>query len=47
MEDRLKKLINRIREVNIETFGNYEKLDYRKVYKERLEKAKKEDEPLN
>lgn len=47
MEDKLKKFINRIREVNIETFGNYEKLDYRKVYKERLEKAKKEDEPLN
>lgn len=47
MEDKLKELINRIRETNIETFGNYEKLDYQKVYKERLEKAQKEDEPLN
>ena len=47
LEDRVKKFINRIRKVNINTFGNYEKLDYRKIYKGRLEKAQKENEPLN
>ncbi|MBC2398130.1 hypothetical protein BD780_001395 [Clostridium tetanomorphum] len=41
-----KNWVDRVKKVNIDTFGTDEKLDYRIVYKDRLEKAREGKEPL-
>lgn len=47
MKGYIKQWIGKIKKANIDTFGTDEKLDYRIVYKERLEKAKEGNEPLD
>ncbi|WP_156939769.1 hypothetical protein [Clostridium lundense] len=47
MKEYIKKWIGKIKKANIDTFGTDERLDYRIVHKERLEKAREGDEPLD
>lgn len=43
----MKEFINKLRKTNMETFGTDEKLDYRIVHKERIERAKEDKWPLD
>lgn len=46
MKGYFKQWVDRLKKVNVDTFGTDDKLDYRIVYKDRLEKARDEKEPL-
>lgn len=46
MKHYFKNWVEKVKKANIESLGTDEKLDYRIVYKDRLEKSKNHKEPL-
>ncbi|PRR80133.1 hypothetical protein CLLI_05170 [Clostridium liquoris] len=46
MKDHFKNWVEKVKKANLESLGTDEKLDYRIVYKDRLEKSKNDKEPL-